>query len=41
MICTPVPQYCPGDKIEQNEMGGTCRAYGGEETRILGFGGET
>jgi len=41
MTCTPVPQYCPGDKIEKNEMGGTCSAYGGEKKRILGFGGET
>jgi hypothetical protein len=22
--------YCAGDKIEKNEMGGTCSAYGGE-----------
>jgi hypothetical protein len=21
-------QYCAGDKIEKNEMGGTCSAYG-------------
>jgi hypothetical protein len=31
----------PGDKIEKNEMGQTCRAYGGEERPIQGFGGET
>ena len=30
-----------GDKIEQNEMGGACGTYGGEERRIQGFGGET
>ena len=24
-----------------NEMGGACSAYGGEERRIEGFGGET
>ena len=24
-------QYCSGDKIEKNEMGGACSAYGGEE----------
>jgi hypothetical protein len=23
-------QYCSGDKIEKNEMGGACSAYGGE-----------
>jgi len=34
-------QYCSGDKIEKNEMGGACSAYGGEERRIQGFGGET
>ena len=33
-------QYCSGDKIEKNEMGGICSAYGGEERRIQGFGGE-
>ena len=27
-------------KIEKNEMGGACSAYG-EERRIQGFGGET
>ena len=34
-------QYCSGDKIEKDEMGGACSAYGGEERRIVGFGGET
>ena len=34
-------EYCSGDKIEKNEMGGACSAYGGEERRIQGFGGET
>jgi hypothetical protein len=29
-----------GDKIE-NEMGGACSAYGGEERLIKGIGGET
>jgi len=29
-----------GDKIEKNERGGACSVYGGEERRILGFGGE-
>ena len=40
MICT-VHQIFSGDKIEKNEMGGACSAYGGEERRIQGFGGET
>jgi hypothetical protein len=30
-------QYCLGDQIEKNEMGGACSPYGGEEM----FGGET
>jgi hypothetical protein len=29
-----------GDKIEENEMDGTCSVYGGEERRIQGFGEE-
>ena len=33
-------QYCWVNKIEKNEMGRTCSAYGGEERRIQGFGGE-
>jgi len=24
-------QYCSGDKIEKNEMGGACSTYGEEE----------
>jgi hypothetical protein len=28
-------------EIEENEMGGACGAYGGEERRIQGFSGET
>ena len=34
-------QYCSDNKIEKNEMGRTCSAYGGEERCIQGFGGET
>ena len=34
-------QYCSGDKIEKNEMGGACNACGGEQRRMQGFGGET
>jgi hypothetical protein len=34
-------QYCAGDKIEWNEMGEACGAYGGEESCMQGFGGET
>jgi hypothetical protein len=40
-ISVLVTQFCSGDKIEKNEMGGACSAYGGEERRIQGFGGET
>ena len=36
-----ITQYCPGDKIEKIEMGGTCGTYGGREGCAQGFGGET
>jgi hypothetical protein len=29
-----------GDKIEKNEMGGACSAYGRGERRVQGFGEE-
>ena len=32
---------CAGGKIEKNEMGGACGAYGGEERCAQGCGGET
>jgi hypothetical protein len=34
-------QYCADGKIEKNEMGGTCGAYGGGERYAQGVGGET
>ena len=34
-------QYCTGDKIEKNEMGGACGTYGGGERCAQVFGGET
>ena len=34
-------QYFSGDKIEKNEIGEACSAYGGEERRIQCIGGET
>jgi len=40
MICTAHP-VCSGDKIEKNEMGGSCSAYGREERRIQGLVGKT
>ena len=40
MFCIPHSIFF-GDKIKKNEMGGACRAYGGEESCIQGFGGET
>ena len=39
MTCTP-KKYYSGDQIE-NEMGGACGKYGGEERCMQGFGGET
>ena len=38
-MCDKFATIYLGDKIENNEMGGTCSAYGGEERRIQGFGG--
>ena len=35
------PNIVRAIKIERNEVGGACRAYGVEEWRIQGFGGET
>jgi hypothetical protein len=37
----PLTQQYSGDKIEKNEMGGASSAFGEEERRIQGFGGET
>jgi hypothetical protein len=39
MICTPNPVLC--DKIEKNEMGGTCSTYGGDVTCIQSCGEKT
>jgi hypothetical protein len=36
-----ITQYCTGNQIEKNEMGGACSAYGGGERRVQDFGGET
>ena len=33
--------YCSGDKIEKNELGGTCSACGREERHVHSFGRET
>jgi hypothetical protein len=38
MIFTPRSIFL-GDRIEKNEMGGSCSTYGGEEKRVQGFGG--
>ena len=32
---------CAGGKIEKNEMGGACGAYGGGESCAQGSGGDT
>ena len=34
-------QYCADGKIENNEMGKACGAYGGAERCAQGSGGET
>jgi hypothetical protein len=42
LVMSVLTQYCAGGKIEKNEMGGACGAYGwGGERRALGVGGET
>ena len=33
-------QYCAGDKIVKNKIGGACSAYGGVERRTQDFGGK-
>ena len=33
--------WCAGGKMEKNEMGGACGAYGGGERGAQGSGGET
>ena len=40
VIGTPYRIFA-GGKIEKNEMGGACGAYGGEKRGAQGFGGET
>ena len=32
--------YCAGDKMEKNEMGGACSAYGRGKGRVQVLGGE-
>ena len=41
LIILRLTQYCVGDKIEKNEIGGACSKDGGEEKPVQGFGGET
>jgi hypothetical protein len=41
MIFTPHQILDSGDQIEKNDMGGACSTYGGEESCIQDFGGET
>jgi hypothetical protein len=40
VICTPHPVIW-GNQIDKNKMGGACSTYGGEESCVQGFGGET
>ena len=39
--CNNNNNYCAGGKIEKNEMGGACGAYGGGERCAQGSGRET
>jgi hypothetical protein len=36
-----VKKVTKGGKIEKNDLGGTCSAYGGDVRLIQGFGGKT
>jgi hypothetical protein len=40
-ISVLLTQYCAGGKIEKNEIGGACGAYGGGERCAQVSGGET
>jgi hypothetical protein len=40
-LCDKFVIICSGDKIQKNEMGGACSAYGGEERHIQGLVGKT
>ena len=37
----PLTNYYSDDKIEKNEVGGTCSTYRGDERCTQGFDGET
>jgi hypothetical protein len=36
-LCVSCVHYSAGGKIEKNEMGGACSAYGRGERRVRGF----
>jgi len=36
-----IQKFCSGDQIKNNEMGGACGTYGGQETMKHGFGVES
>ena len=40
VVVTNLTQYCSGDKMEKNETGGACSAYGGDRC-MQGFDRET
>jgi hypothetical protein len=41
-LCSPLlTRYYLDDQIKNNEMGGACGTYGGQERCIQGFGEET
>jgi len=42
VVCiTLLTEYCAGGKIEKNEMGGACGAYGTGERGVQGSGRKT
>ena len=41
-VCRKIANISPNiDRVEKNEMGGACSAYGEEMSFIQGFSGET
>jgi hypothetical protein len=41
LLSALLTQYCSGDQIENDEMGGASSKYGGEQKCIQDFGRET
>jgi len=41
-VCRKITSISPNiDRVDKNEMGGSCSTYGGDMSYIQGFSGET